>query len=117
MTDELFGTSSVPDEAAYWSALSARVAAAAISDSQSGMAIIARSRWCLPATAAAAIAAAVVGLVAFQGRSGNAATNPEWAAALVSNDAVARSVIAAAAPPPIPLLMMRVPMPGGGVTP
>ena len=114
MTDDLFGTSSVSDDASYWSALSARVAAAAISDGRSGMAIIARSRWCLPATAAALIAAAAVGLMAFQGHAGNVAANPGWAAALVARDAMAQSVIGAASPPPIPWLMMRVPMPGGG---
>jgi len=117
VTHDLFDTSRVPDESSYWTALSTRVATAAISDGASGMAVIARSRWYLPATAAAFIAAAAVGLVAFRGRAGDNTTNAEWAAALVSNDAISRTVIAAAAPPPIPLLMMRVPMMGGGTAP
>ena len=109
MTNDLNDTRDIPDQPAYWSGLTARVAMRATADRRTRIAVIALSRWSLPAAGAAFVAAATIALIVFGG-SGNARTPAlAWPAAFASNDALARSVIASPEPPQIPLLMVRAP--------
>lgn len=98
--DELHDTSSIPDEPAYWDALTSRIASAAAQRS-SAVAWVGsrRSAWLAAACAGAAAAIAMGAVIATaRPRQANVAL---LAAVLVPNDAVGRVLAAAPSPPSV----------------
>lgn len=99
--DELHDTSSIPDEPAYWDALTSRIANAAAQRS-SAVAWVGgrRTGWL---TAAGAVAAAVIAMAVLMGtpRPRHAAGDALLAAVLAPNDAVGRMLAAAPSPPSV----------------
>lgn len=99
--DELHDTSSIPDEPAYWDALTSRIASAAAQRS-SAVAWVGsrRTAWLTAACAGAAAVIAIATVIATaRPRQTNGAAL--LAAVLAPNDAVGRMLAAAPSPPSV----------------
>ncbi|HEY0776927.1 MAG TPA: hypothetical protein VGD56_03075 [Gemmatirosa sp.] len=131
-----YSTREIPDQPAYWDQLATRVGAgitaAVAADRAAGATppavplvmpfgiAFGRRRWCVPATGAVLAAAAVVAVITFRpafpsdgGAAARADAPSAWAAAFAASDdaqaddALARRVIAAPAPPAVSALLAR----------
>ena len=99
--DELHDTSSIPDEPAYWDALTSRIASAAAQRSSAVAWVGSRRTAWLTAACAGAAAAIAMAVVIATSRPRQANGAAVLAAVLVPNDAVGRMLAAAPSPPSV----------------
>ncbi|HKT06505.1 MAG TPA: hypothetical protein VJR24_01310 [Gemmatimonadaceae bacterium] len=102
--DELHDTSSIPDEPAYWDALTSRIASTAAQRSSAVAWVGSRQIGWLTAACAAAAAAIAMAAVIATARPRQANGTALLASVLVPNDAVGRVLAAASSPPSVSAL-------------